>query len=70
MGLEISKTLLQQFHPMSLKVHEDIDCHGGIHAVIFLGNQPSLKKFVALFYFFFFKMLDFLDFDEFCYCFR
>ena len=40
MGLEISKHYC--FHPMSAKLFEDIDYHGGIHAFTFRGNQPSV----------------------------
>ena len=49
MGLKISKRYFSySFHPMSVKLYEDIGYHGGIQAVTFLGNQPSFKKIVAL----------------------
>ena len=31
------------FHPISAQRYEDIDYHGGIQALTFLGNRPSLK---------------------------
>ncbi len=34
--------------PMSAKVYEDIDYHGGIQAIFFLGSQPRFKKIVTL----------------------
>ncbi len=49
MGLEISKCYSSyNFHPMSMKLHEDVVYHGGIQAVTFLGNWPSFQQFVAL----------------------
>ena len=48
------KFLLTQDHmenaatPMSAKVYEDIDYHGGIQAIFFLGSQPRFKKIVTL----------------------
>ncbi len=48
MGLEISKCYSYSFHPMSIKLHEDIGYHWGIQAVTFLGNRRSSKKIVAL----------------------
>ena len=47
MALEISKRYSSySFHPMSGKLYENFDYHGGIQAITFLGNQPSLKYFV------------------------
>ncbi len=44
MGLEISERYSSySFHPMSLKLHEDISYHGRI-LVTFLGNRPYLKE--------------------------
>ncbi len=49
MGLEISKRYsCYSFHPMLLKLYEDIGYHGRIQAVTFLFNRPNLKKNVAL----------------------
>ncbi len=30
------------------KLHENIDYHGGVQAIIFLGNQPSFENFLTL----------------------
>ncbi len=49
MALEISKNFYYSFHLMSTKLYDDISYHGGIQAVIFLGNQPSFKNVVANF---------------------
>ncbi len=49
MGLEISKRFYSySFHLMSVKLYEDVGYRGGIQAITFLGNRPSLKKNVAL----------------------
>ena len=49
MGLEISKRYYSySFHPMSAKLYEDVDYHGGIQAITFLGNRPSFTNFGAL----------------------
>ncbi len=48
MWLAISKRYSYSFHPMSIKLHEDIEYHGGIQAVTFLGNRASFKHFVTL----------------------
>ena len=49
MGLEISKCYSSySFHPISAKRYEDIDYHGRIEAVTFLGTQPIFKTIVAL----------------------
>ena len=46
MGLEMSKRYFSySFHLMSAKLYEDIGYHGGIEAITFLGNWPSLKFF-------------------------
>ncbi len=47
MGLEISKRYSYSFHPMSVKLHEDIGYHGGIEAVTFLDNLPTFTNFVT-----------------------
>ncbi len=44
MGLEISKRYSSySFHLVSAKLYDDIGYHGGIQAITFLGNRPSLK---------------------------
>ena len=49
MGLEISERYSSYtFHLMSVKLHEDIGYHGGMHTINFLGNRPSFKNSVAL----------------------
>ncbi len=45
MVLEISKRYSSySFHLMPAKHFEDIDYHGRIQAITFLGNRPSFKK--------------------------
>ncbi len=47
MGLDISKRYPPySFHPMSAKLHEDID--GGIQVITFLAYRTSFKSSVAL----------------------
>ncbi len=48
MGLEISKRYSCSFHPMSDKLYEDIGYHGGIQAITFLGDRPSLFVFLKM----------------------
>ncbi len=46
MGVKISKCYsFYSFHLMLAKICEDINYHGGIQAITFLGNQPSFKNF-------------------------
>ena len=47
MELEISKRYSYSFHPMSIKLHEDIGYHGGIQTVTFLGNWSNFGQFFS-----------------------
>ncbi len=48
MGQYFQKCYSYNFHPMSAKLYEDIGYDGGIRAVTFLANRPSVKNIVAL----------------------
>ncbi len=48
MGLEISKRFsFHSFHPMSVKLYEDIGYYGGIQAITSLGSRLIFKIFVV-----------------------
>ena len=47
MVLGITKGYFYGFHPISAKLYDDLDYHGAIQAITFLGNRLSFKN-VAL----------------------